>query len=172
MMQKQRYRQNASNLEEQKQLFTQREERLEENLGEAKQGCHLGKNFNGVKQFHYLTQRSQSSQRTNCSQNFSVYSVVRTTLTAAEQLLGSAGQRRAAPAPQRRAEVRPVTPCRSCFPAPGTGLAVAIPGLCFSLECRKRGCELCFPLFSLSLENCAQIRFFSLCSPPEQSCHC
>lgn len=62
MMQKQRYRWNASNLEEQNQLFTQREEQLEENcLDEAKQGCHLGKNVNGVKQFSYFTGRREST---------------------------------------------------------------------------------------------------------------
>lgn len=56
MMQKERYKQNASNLEEQKQLFTQREEQQETDCqGEAKQGCHLGEIFNGIKQFPYLT---------------------------------------------------------------------------------------------------------------------
>lgn len=64
MMQKQRYKQNARNLEEQKQLFTQREEQQETDcLGEAEQRCHLGEKFNGIKQLPYLTGTMQSAIR-------------------------------------------------------------------------------------------------------------
>lgn len=93
MMQKQRYKQNASNLEEQKQLFTWREELQETDcLGETKQGCHLGEKFNGIKQFPYLTGTMQSAiqEETAHKQNSFACSLVGTTLTEAEHILWGA----------------------------------------------------------------------------------
>ena len=77
----------------------------------------------------------------------------------------------AVPPSHRWAEVGPGTTSQEPFSS-SARLVVAIPGLCFSSECRKRDSECCFPLISLSVEDCAQIRFLSIFSPLEQSCHC